>query len=118
MAEWLVRFALRNRFLVIAFWVLLSGVGVYSMTVLTVDAVPDITNVQVLVLTSSPALGPVDIERQVTIPIETALSGLPGLAELRSVSRYGISAVTVVFDDRVDLYFARQLVSERLTQAR
>jgi cobalt-zinc-cadmium resistance protein CzcA len=94
------------------------GAGVYSLRSLPIDAVPDITNVQVQILTSASALAPLEVERQITFPIETAMSGLPGVEEIRSISRPGISAVTVVFNDSTDIYFARQLVFERLTQAR
>jgi cobalt-zinc-cadmium resistance protein CzcA len=92
--------------------------GGYALTQLPIDAVPDITNVQVQVLTKAPALGPVEMEQFVTYPIEAAMNGLPRLVEIRSISRYGLSAVTVVFEDGVDVYFARQLVAERLVQAR
>ena len=118
MIERLVESALRNRVLVVAVWSLIAAAGLYCMSVLTIDAVPDITNVQVQVLTAAPAFGPLEVERQITVPIEAAMSGLPDLVELRSVSRSGLSAVTVVFDERVNLYFARQLVSERLAGAR
>jgi cobalt-zinc-cadmium resistance protein CzcA len=80
--------------------------------------VPDITNVQVQVLTKVPALGPVDVERTITFPVESSMSGLPGVTEIRSVSRFGLSAVTVVFEEGTDLLRARQLISERLIQAR
>jgi len=96
----------------------MSGAGLYSLLNLPIDAVPDVTNVQVQVLTAAPSLAPLEIERQVTFPVETAMSGLPDVEEIRSVSKFGLSAVTVVFDESVDLYFARQLVLERLSQAR
>ena len=79
---------------------------------------PDVTNVQVQVLTAAPSLAPLEIERQITFPVEVAMSGLPDIEEIRSVSKFGLSAVTVVFDDSVSIYFARQLVLERLSQAR
>src|SRR6185312_11489039 len=94
------------------------GAGLYSLMNLPIDAVPDVTNVQVQVLTAAPSLAPLEIERQITFPVEVAMSGLPDLIEIRSVSKFGLSAVTVVFDDSVDTYFARQLVLERLSQAR
>src|SRR5579885_3791728 len=87
------------------------------MAHLPIDAVPDLTSVQVQVLTRAPALGPVEIEQFVTFPIEASLSGLPALRELRSVSRYGLSVVTALFEDRTDIYRARQLVAERLGRA-
>ena len=94
------------------------GAGVYSLIRLPIDAVPDVTNVQVQVLTAAPSLAPLEIERQITFPVEVAMSGLPDIQEIRSVSKFGLSAVTVVFADSVNTYFARQLVLERLSQAR
>ena len=114
----LVDFSLENRPLVLIAAALLVVGGAYALTQLPIDAVPDITNVQVQILTKSPALGPVEMEQFVTYPIEAAMNGLPRLAEIRSISRYGLSAVTVVFEDGVNVYFARQLVNERLAQAR
>ncbi len=114
----LVDFSLENRPLVLIAALLAVVGGGYALTQLPIDAVPDITNVQVQVLTKAPALGPVEMEQFVTYPVEAAMNGLPRLAEIRSISRYGLSAVTVVFEDGVDVYFARQLVAERLVQAR
>ena len=98
--------------------VIVTGIGIFSFRNLSMDAVPDITNVQVQVNTLVEGLPPLEIERQVTYPIETAMAGLPGLAETRSLSRYGLSQVTVVFRDGTNIYFARQLVNERLQDAR
>jgi cobalt-zinc-cadmium resistance protein CzcA len=114
----LIRFAVRQRLLVMLMVAIMIGAGVYSLRNLPIDAVPDVTNVQVQILTSAPALGPLEIERQITFPVEVAMSGLPGVTEFRSLSKPGISAVTVVFTDATDIYFARQLVMERLAQAR
>ncbi|MBK6529801.1 MAG: efflux RND transporter permease subunit [Deltaproteobacteria bacterium] len=114
----LLEFCLQWRVLVLAFVVLVALVGVRSVLALPIDAVPDITNVQVQVLTQAPSLGPVDVEQRITFPVESAMSGLPGLTEVRSVSRFGLSAVTVVFEEDMDLLRARQLISERLIQAR
>ncbi len=114
----LVDLSLENRPVVLLATVLLIAGGGYALTQLPIDAVPDITNVQVQVLTKAPALGPVEMEQFVTYPVEAAMNGLPKLKEIRSISRYGLSAVTVVFEDGVDVYFARQLVAERLVQAR
>jgi cobalt-zinc-cadmium resistance protein CzcA len=114
----IVDFSLENRPLVLIAAVLAVVGGGYAVTRLPIDVQPDITNVQVQILTRAPALGPVEMEQFVTYPIEAAMNGLPRLHEIRSVSRYGLSAVTVVFEDGVDVYFARQLVSERLSQAR
>jgi cobalt-zinc-cadmium resistance protein CzcA len=118
MIERLVDAALRGRFLVLVLTLLVTALGVVSFRSLPIDAVPDITNVQVQVLTRTAPLGPVEVERYVTFPVEAAMSGLPDVEEIRSVSRFGLSAVTVVFHDDVDVYFARQLVSERLPAAR
>ncbi|MBL8166616.1 MAG: efflux RND transporter permease subunit [Acidobacteria bacterium] len=114
----LIRFAVAQRLLVLLAVALLIGAGIYSLKNLPIDAVPDVTNVQVQVLTAAPALSPLDVERQITFPVEVAMSGLPDIEEIRSVSKFGLSAVTVVFDDKVNIYFARQLVLERLSQAR
>ena len=113
-----VDFALRNRFLVLAGTVLAAGLGVYSMFQLPIDAVPDVTPNQVMVLTQAPGIGPAEVEQFVTVPVETAMSGLPGITAIRSVSRFGLSSVYVYFEESVDLYFARRLVMERLPEAR
>jgi cobalt-zinc-cadmium resistance protein CzcA len=113
-----VEFALRNRFLVIVFTVLVIGVGIWAMQALPIDAVPDVTPNQVIVLTNSPGLGPLEVERLVTFPVETAMSGLPGVTEIRSVSRFGLSSVTIFFKEGMDVYFCRRLVMERLPQAK
>lgn len=104
--------------LVIALVGLLIGAGIWSAIHLPIDAVPDVTDVQVQMNTGSPALSPLEIERQITTPVELAMGGLPGLEEVRSVSKFGLSQVTVIFHDDVNIYFARQLVQERLQQAR
>ncbi|HKP63853.1 MAG TPA: CusA/CzcA family heavy metal efflux RND transporter [Polyangiales bacterium] len=114
----LVELCLKWPLLVLAFVVAIVVVGTRSALLLPIDAVPDITNVQVQVLTNAPALGPVDVERTITFPVESAMSGLPGVEQIRSVSRFGISAVTVVFEDGTDLLRARQLIFERLAAAR
>lgn len=114
----IISFAVNQRILVMLLVAIMMGAGLYSLRELPIDAVPDVTNVQVQVLTSAPSLAPLEIERQVTFPVETAMSGLPDLVEIRSISRFGLSAVTIVFDDSVDTYFARQLVLERLSEAR
>jgi cobalt-zinc-cadmium resistance protein CzcA len=114
----LLEVCLRWRLLVLAFVALVATLGVRSALQLPIDAVPDVTNVQVQVLTSAPSLGPIDVERNITFPVESAMSGLPDVIEIRSVSRYGISAVTIVFEEGTDLLRARQLVSERLVDAR
>lgn len=118
MFEWLISESIRHRVLVILGTIALAAFGVRAFERLPIDAIPDLTNVQVQILTSAPALAPLDVERLVTTPIEYSMTGLPKLSEIRSISRYGVSAVTVVFEDGVDPYFARQLVNERLTRAR
>src|SRR5258705_13968862 len=117
MIDGLIRFAIRQRLLVLLLVALLAVTGAYSLWQVPIDAVPDVTNVQVQIHTSTPALPPLEVERQVTFPIEVSMSGLPRVEEIRSVSRPGLSAVTVVFEDSVDIFFARQLVLERLAQA-
>ena len=114
----IIHFAVKQRLLVFLMVGFMIGAGIYSFQRLPIDAVPDVTNVQVMVLTSAPALAPLEVERQITFPVEVVMSGLPDVAEIRSTSKVGLSVVTVVFDDSVDTYFARQLVAERLSQAR
>ena len=114
----IIRFSIKNK-LIIGLLVLgLIGWGIYSVTKLPIDAVPDITNNQVLVITSAPSLGAPDVERFITVPVEQATRNVPGIIEQRSFSRFGLSLVTIVFEDDVDVYWARQQVSERLTQVR
>jgi cobalt-zinc-cadmium resistance protein CzcA len=113
----IVELALKNRILVILVACLFIIAGSFALKHLTIDAVPDVTNVQVQILTKSPTLGPVEIERFITYPVEAAMNGLPRLSGIRSVSRYGLSSVTVIFEENVNIYFARQLVSERLNTA-
>jgi len=114
----IIEFSLKYRFLIIVLTLLAIGVGVYDLRRLPIDAVPDITPNQVMILTSSPGLGPVEVEKFITFPVETAMSGLPGITEIRSVSRVGLSAVTVFFKEDMDIYFCRRLVLERLPQAK
>ena len=114
----LIDFSLRNKFLVLVFTAVLVGFGVRAMLRLPIDAVPDVTPNQVLVLTRAPGLGPVEVERFITFPVETAMSGLPGITDIRSVSRFGLSAVYIYFEEGLDLYFVRRLVMERLPDAR
>jgi len=114
----IIDLSLDNRLLVIALWLLVAVLGVRALLRLPIDAVPDVTNIQVQVLTNSPGLAPEEVERFITFPVETAMSGLPRVGEIRSVSRFGLSVVTVVFEEGTDIYWARQLVSERLAAAR
>ena len=114
----IIRFSIEQRFLIIVAALALMGVGAFSFARLPIDAVPDITNIQVQINTAVSALSPVEIEQQITFPIEWAMGGLPRLQQIRSLSRYGLSQVTVIFEDGTDIYWARQLVSERLNEAR
>lgn len=118
MLERLLAFSIQNRKPVVLAVAVLGAIGLYSLTTLPIDAVPDITNNQVQINTLVSSLSPSEIEKQVTFPIETALAGIPGLSYTRSLSRNGFSQVTAVFDDNVSIYFARQQVAERLTEAR
>ncbi len=112
-----VAWSLRHRAAVLVATILLVVVGVKSALELPIDAVPDVTNVQVQIITAAPALSPVETEQYVTVPVERAMSGIPKAEEVRSISKYGLSVVTVVFEDGTDIYFARQMVSERMRDA-
>ncbi|MDR6154717.1 cobalt-zinc-cadmium resistance protein CzcA [Acidovorax delafieldii] len=118
MFERIIRFAIDQRWLVLLAVLGMAALGVFSYQKLPIDAVPDITNVQVQINTEAPGYSPLESEQRVTFPIETAMAGLPKLEQTRSISRYGLSQVTVVFKEGTDLYFARQLVSERIQEAR
>jgi cobalt-zinc-cadmium resistance protein CzcA len=118
MLETIINFSLRRRFLVLAFTLLLAGLGVWNFTRLPIDAVPDITNIQVAINTAAPGYTPLEVEQRVSFPLETAMAGLPRLEYTRSLSRYGLSQITIVFEEGTDIYFARQLVGERLNAAR
>ncbi|MGH7207015.1 MAG: efflux RND transporter permease subunit, partial [Nitrospiraceae bacterium] len=118
MIDALVAFSLRQRVLVVVLACLLAVGGAYAFQSLPIDAFPDVTNIQVQVLSEASGLSPVEVERFITFPIELQMTGLPGLAEIRSLSKFGLSQITVVFQDHVDIYFARQLVLQRLIEAR
>ena len=118
MLEKIIDIALKRRVLVLTAALAVGGLGIYNYQYLPIDAVPDITNVQVQINTEAPGYSPLETESRITFPIETALAGLPRLDYTRSVSRYGLSQVTAIFEDGTDIYFARQLVNERLAQAR
>src|SRR6478735_2883180 len=117
MLKWIIDFSLRHRFAVIVAALAAAAFGAVSMFHLDIDAFPDTTPVQVQINTVAPALGPEEVEQQITFPVEQVLSGLPRLEALRSVSKFGLSQVVVTFADGTDLYFARQLVTERLGTA-
>eukprot|EP01133_Synstelium_polycarpum_P020768 gene20768-24940_t len=118
MFERLIRFAIEQRWLVLLAVAAMAGLGIYSYQKLPIDAVPDITNVQVQINTQSAGYSPLETEQRVTFPIETAMAGLPNLEQTRSLSRYGLSQVTVIFKDGTNIYFARQMINERLQEAK
>jgi cobalt-zinc-cadmium resistance protein CzcA len=116
--ERILNLSIRRRGLVILATLLVAALGVFSFLRLPIDAVPDITNVQVIVNVEAPGYTPLEAEQRITTPLETAMAGLPRLSYTRSLSRYGLSQVTVVFEDGTDIYFARQLVAERMLAVR
>ena len=118
MLERLLRFSIAQRWIVLLAVLGMAALGLYNYGRLPIDAVPDITNVQVQINTEAPGYSPLEAEQRITFPIETAMAGLPGLESTRSLSRYGLSQVTVIFRDGTDIYFARQLVNERIQEAR
>ncbi len=118
MISTLLEFSLRQRILVLGLTCLISVAGLFSFQSIPIDAYPDVTNIQVQVLTDAPGLSPAEVERFITYPLELQMTGLPGLAEIRSLSKFALSQITVVFHDDVDVYFARQLVLERMMAAK
>lgn len=118
MLEKVLRFSIQRSGIVILLVLALAGLGGWNFTKLPIDAVPDITNVQVMINTEAPGFTPLEVEQRISYPLETSLAGLPGLTHTRSVSRYGLSQVVAVFTDDTDIYFARQLINERLSGAR
>jgi cobalt-zinc-cadmium resistance protein CzcA len=118
MFDALIRSSLRRRGAVLLAAVALAGTGIYSLLSLPIDALPDITNVQVVALTDAPALGPEEVEQFITIPVENAMNGIPRVEEIRSITQFGFSAVTIVFSEGTDIYWARQQVGERLGEVR
>jgi len=118
MLDYLVARSVRHRWLVLLAVAALATFGAYNYRNLTIDAVPDITNVQVQINTEAPGFSPLEAEQRITFAVETAMAGLPRLDYTRSVSRYGLSQVTVVFEDGTDIYFARQRVAEKLQEVR
>src|SRR6266550_7261019 len=112
----LIGFSIRHRGAVLIAVLAVAALGVWNYARLPIDAVPDVTNVQVQINTAAPGFSPLETEQRITFPVETAMAGLPRLDFTRSLSRYGLSQVTVIFKDGTDIYFARQLISERITQ--
>ncbi len=117
MLERIIALSIRNRWAVVVITIAIAALGVYNFSRLPIDAVPDITNVQVQVNTAAPGMSPIEVEQQITARIELAMGGIPGVDYMRSLSRYGLSQLTIVFHDDVDICFARQLVGERLREA-
>lgn len=118
MLEYLLRFSIRRNSIIMLAVLAFAGLGLWNFTKLPIDAVPDITNIQVMINTKAPGYTPLEVEQRVTYPLETALAGIPNLVSTRSVSRYGLSQVTAIFSDETDIYFARQLVNEQLLSAK
>ncbi|MGB7285966.1 MAG: efflux RND transporter permease subunit, partial [Salaquimonas sp.] len=115
MLNWIIDFSLRNRLVVLCSVLVVICVGTFSLQFLNIDAFPDTTPAMVQINTTAPALSPEEVERQITFPVEQVISGLPGLEKLRSISKFGMSQVVVTFEDGTDIYFARQLISERIS---
>src|SRR3954464_13412403 len=118
MIDRLINFSIKHRWLVVLAVIAIAALGVYNYQRLPIDAVPDITNVQVQINTGAPGYSPLEVEQRITFPIETAMAGIPNLEQTRSLSRYGLSQVTVIFKDGVDIYWGRQQIAERLAQAK
>jgi heavy metal efflux system protein len=118
MFEKLILFSIKQRWMVLLVTLSMGVLGVFSYQRLPIDAVPDITNVQVQINTAAPGYSPLEAEQRITFPVETVMAGLPHLQQTRSISRYGLSQVTVIFEDGTDIYFARQLVNERIQEAK
>lgn len=117
MLDRIIQFSIRNKLIVGLFTLGLIIWGCISLTRLPIDAVPDITNNQVQIITSSPSLAAQEVERLITFPIETNMATIPDIEEIRSFSRFGLSVVTIVFKEQTDIYWARQQIAERLSQA-
>jgi cobalt-zinc-cadmium resistance protein CzcA len=118
MFERIIRLAIEQRWLVLLAVLGMAALGVFNYTILPIDAVPDITTVQVQINTSAPGYSPLETEQRITYPMETVMAGLPNLEQTRSLSHYGLSQITVIFKDGTDIYFARQLVNQRIQQAK
>jgi heavy metal efflux system protein len=112
----ILKFSIQHRWIMLGLTLLMAAVGGYSLSRLNIDAVPDITNIQVQVTAQAPGLSPLEIEQRITFPLETGMAGLPRLQKTRSLSQYGITLITMIFEDGTDIYFARRLVSERIQE--
>jgi cobalt-zinc-cadmium resistance protein CzcA len=113
----IIQFSIRNAIWVMLFTLTWIAVGLYSYQKLSIDAVPDITNVQVQINSQANGFTAAEVEQRITYPIENAMSGMPNLEQTRSISRYGLSQVTIIFKDGTDIYWARQLINQRLQEA-
>ncbi len=109
------KFILENPYIILFSFFLIVSAGIFSWFNLTIDAFPDVTNQQVIILTEAPGFSPDEVERKITFPLENSLGGLPGIQSIRSLSQTGLSRITVVFDDEVETYFARNLVFQRVS---
>ncbi|MGD9817096.1 MAG: efflux RND transporter permease subunit [Desulfomonilaceae bacterium] len=118
MISQILRFSITHRWIILALTLVMAGFGFYNLYRVNIDAVPDITNVQVQVTAQANGLSPLEIEQRITFPLETGMAGLPNLVKTRSLSQYGIALITIIFEDGVDVYFARRVVSERLQELR
>ena len=114
----IIQFSINNAIWVMMFVIAWIGVGIYSYQKLSIDAVPDITNVQVQINSQANGFTAPEVEQRITYPIENAMSGIPNLEQTRSISRYGLSQVTIIFKDGTDIYWARQLINQRLQEAK
>ena len=117
MLDYIVRFSLKNKLIILLFTVSVFAFGIYSLTQISIGAVPDVTNNQVQVITTSRNLSTQDIEQFITYPIELEMANLPGVKEIRSISKFGLSVVTIVFEDKMGTYLPRQLIAEKIKSA-
>ena len=117
MLEKIIAFSLRNKLIILLFTLLIIGFGLFSITQISIGAVPDVTNNQVQVITTSRNLSTQDIEQFITYPVEIEMANLPGVKEIRSISKFGLSVVTIVFEDEIGTYLPRQLIAEKIKTA-
>ncbi len=118
MLERILKFSIHHRWVILIATIAVAILGIYNYQKLPIDAVPDITNVQVQINTEASGYSPLEVEQRITFPLETAMSGIPHLVETRSISRYGLSQVTIIFEDGTDIYFARQLINIRIQEVK